>query len=1273
MKRILVLALCTLPFAAHAQQDDRDWLTALLEDNLSDAGRKVTITGFAGALSSPATIEKLTIADDTGIWLTLDKVVLDWSRSALLTGRLSVDRLTAAEIVLDRLPATSADTSLPAPEATAFALPDLPVSVEIGTLGADHIVLGPTVLGQPVEATLNASASLAGGEGKATLTLRRTDDGPAGDVSLTASYANETSVLALDLAVEEAAGGIASSLIGLPGNPAIELTVKGEGPLSDYAADIRLASGGSERLAGKVTLAEAADGGMRFTADLGGDPAPMFLPEYAEFFGDDVKLAAQGTKAADGWLTVDDLTLRTQALDLRGNLALAADGLPERFALRGSLGQDGTPVLLPLSTDIPTSITHADIALGFDASEAEAWTADIAMTGFDRADLKLREAKIAGKGLITREEGKPAVSGDFDITADGIEPTDPALAQALGAGVKGSVGFRWREGYDALQLTKLALNGADYSFDGTVNIAGLEEALSLTGQGNLRADDLSRFAALAGQPVGGRAEMTLGGSYALLGGKFDVTGQINGTALRTGITEADNLLAGSSTIDLSVIRDETGLRVRQLDLAAASLRAKISGQLATSGSDLSADLDFTDLSALGGPYGGGLTGRARFTGTPEAGTVTFDGTGKALKIGVPEADSLLKGDSAISAEAGIAGETVDLRKLDIKAASLAASARGTLAKTGSDVSAELDFSDLRALGGAYRGALSATASFSGTPEAGKLTAKATGRNLAIGQAEADRLLAGETRLAADLMLDGGRIKVNTATLDNPQLRVAADGNITDATRQVNLTADLVNLAILLPEFPGRLSVRGQIVDDGNSYRLDLTGQGPGGIDAKVQGTMSPDFRTANLTAVGAAQAALGNAFIDPRTVSGGIRYDLALRGPLQPASLSGRISLSDIRVSDPSLPTALTGFNGTISLSGGRAALDLSGSSTSGGNILIGGAIGLAAPYVTDLVVQLQQLIVKDPQLFTTRINGRVTMQGPLTGGAQIAGNIDLSETELVVPSTGLGAAGGLEGLRHVSEPADVHATRARAGLLDTAAGDGAGSGRPYPLDLRISAPQRLFIRGRGLDAELGGELRLQGTTANVVPSGSFNLVRGRLDILGKRLTLSEALLQLQGDFDPFISILASNDDGEIVSSVEIEGQATDPKITFVSQPELPQEEVLSHLLFGRDLTSLSAFQAAQLASAVATLAGKGGDGIIGKLRKGFGLDDLDVSTDAQGDTTLKAGKYISSKAYTEIEVDQNGQAKINLNLDLSKTVTLRGSVGGEGETSIGIFKEKDY
>jgi translocation and assembly module TamB len=84
---LALAAPALLPAPALAQEDDRGYLTAFLEDNLSGAGRKVTVTGFAGALSSQATIEKLTIADDRGIWLTLDNVVLDWSRSALLSRR----------------------------------------------------------------------------------------------------------------------------------------------------------------------------------------------------------------------------------------------------------------------------------------------------------------------------------------------------------------------------------------------------------------------------------------------------------------------------------------------------------------------------------------------------------------------------------------------------------------------------------------------------------------------------------------------------------------------------------------------------------------------------------------------------------------------------------------------------------------------------------------------------------------------------------------------------------------------------------------------------------------------------------------------------------------------------------------------------------------------------------------------------------------------------------------------------------------------------------
>lgn len=124
MKQLLIilsaaLLLC-LPHASVAQSDDdRGYLQAFLEDSLSGAGRQVRIVGFAGALSSRATIDELTIADDEGIWLTLRDVSLDWSRSALLTGRLEVTELSVAEVLLPRKPVTPDTIDVPAPKPRA--------------------------------------------------------------------------------------------------------------------------------------------------------------------------------------------------------------------------------------------------------------------------------------------------------------------------------------------------------------------------------------------------------------------------------------------------------------------------------------------------------------------------------------------------------------------------------------------------------------------------------------------------------------------------------------------------------------------------------------------------------------------------------------------------------------------------------------------------------------------------------------------------------------------------------------------------------------------------------------------------------------------------------------------------------------------------------------------------------------------------------------------------------------------------------------------------
>jgi translocation and assembly module TamB len=118
---------------------------------------------------------------------------------------------------------------------------------------------------------------------------------------------------------------------------------------------------------------------------------------------------------------------------------------------------------------------------------------------------------------------------------------------------------------------------------------------------------------------------------------------------------------------------------------------------------------------------------------------------------------------------------------------------------------------------------------------------------------------------------------------------------------------------------------------------------------------------------------------------------------------------------------------------------------------------------------------------------------------------------------------------------------------------------------------------------------------------------------------------------------------------------------------------VLAQLLFGRNLSNLSALQALELANAVATLAGRGGMGILSRLRDGFGLDDLDVSQTEDGNTAVRAGKYISDNIYSDVVVESGGRAEINLNLDVTSDITARGSVDNTGNSSLGIFFERDY
>jgi len=82
---------------------------------------------------------------------------------------------------------------------------------------------------------------------------------------------------------------------------------------------------------------------------------------------------------------------------------------------------------------------------------------------------------------------------------------------------------------------------------------------------------------------------------------------------------------------------------------------------------------------------------------------------------------------------------------------------------------------------------------------------------------------------------------------------------------------------------------------------------------------------------------------------------------------------------------------------------------------------------------------------------------------------------------------------------------------------------------------------------------------------------------------------------------------------------------------------------------------------------------LIDTFRQDIGLDDFDVTTDADGNAAVRAGKYLSENVYTDLTVNSEGETNITINLDVTDNVTAKGTLDTDGETSIGIFYERDY
>ncbi|WP_084657342.1 translocation/assembly module TamB domain-containing protein [Natronohydrobacter thiooxidans] len=1250
-----------------ADESDAGYLTRLLQDSLSGAGREVRLGGFRGALSSRATFDELSIEDEIGVWMLIEDAALQWNRAALFQRRIEIAEISARRVTILRAPVSDepSDELFTLPR---LELPELPVSVNLDQMQIDEVILGPDVLGEPLRASIRGNAALADGEGTASLRIERIDE-IDGLIRLDAGFSNATRILSVDLSAEEAAGGLAVSLLGIPDAPSAALTIAGEGPVSDFTADITLATDGVPRVEGEFQLQTALqDVAQAVRLDLSGDLRPLMDPEFHPFFGPQSRLRTQARRFEDGRLRLDDLDIQTQRLALSGRFYLGADRLPELIDLRGQVEDPaGERVLLPVPGG-RTTIESANLRLGFDASVNEDWDLVLDLLGFENEDFTVESLFVNGIGRITSDgfgEDIDVIDALIDFSALGLAAADPGLNAALGNSVTGSASLLWREGRPLL-LPGFLLEGRDYALNGRARLE--DGVIFANAQGQFR--DVSRLSTLAGRPLSGAVTAEVDATIGPERDRFMVAAEISGQDLTLDQAQLDALLSGRSQITIDAHSADGTISLRRLQAEARTLRSDLRGTITGSEIDLRGEVDFADIAVLGNGFGGALDAQIALRGPREAERLTLEAVARDLTVGQEDVNRLLRGETTLALDGQRDGTAFDLTSLSLSNNAIEASAEGRYDPGASRLELRATLPNLSAIRPGLGGRITAEASLREEGETRHLALDAVANNLRLGAPTADNLLTGTHRLNARVVQRPDEILLETLTLAGSQLNGTVTGRIADGRPELQIDARLNNLAVLVPGITGALSVSGSARDTDGAYALDLGVSGPAGLTAQVSGSIASDL-TGDLRATGSTDLALINPRLEPRSIQGPARFDVTLSGPLALSSLRGTAEASDVTLVLPRNNLRITDIVASAQLDGPRSTVTVRGRAATGGSVALDGTIGLGAPITGDLRASLNELRIVNPQLFDTTVSGDVAITGNLTQGPDITGALSLDRTEIRIPRVGLAGRGYIPpNITHQGDAAAVRATRDRAGIF---AGETFGR-RPNParLDISVDAPNRIFIRGRGLDAELGGTLRLTGTTADLIPIGQFGLIRGRLDLLGNRFNLNEGFASLEGDFVPYVRLVASTERSGVLARIVLEGRVDAPEIRFESVPELPEEEIVSLLLFGRGFESLSLLQAAQLASSIATLSGRG-EGIFERLRQNIGLDDLDVRTDEDGETSIRLGRYLTENIYTDVEVSPQGSSEVSINIDLSPSLTARGRVDNQGRASVGLFFERDY
>jgi translocation and assembly module TamB len=1328
LKPLLISALASLFIAVAAlfvvqdtpgrADDQQTLLASVISSALSSPDITVKVGAVDGPLSSKSTIHDITLADRDGVFLSIDRAQLEWRRVALLSRRLEVDRLSIGRISYLRQPVKTAPTQ----KSDAPLLPELPLKVVIKAFEMAELVLDERVVGHAARLGAKGRATLGPpAEGlDAEIGLDRLDRG--GQIALKLLFVPQSQTLNLAVAVNEPQGGLLAHLASLEGSPAVDFTLNGQGPLDAWQASLDFSAGPEISARGSASLTRMGDARV-LALEIRGRLANLLPAPVAEVFTGETSLLGQAALADGGAVRLDRLTLASDLAQATLNGTVAADRtldltlqLASKPGVKDAAGKtekSGTrirdlsignlaltlrvagPLLAP---DITGGFTVRDVrypALGFDSAE----------TQFSLRQPGAAPGRIAAtgslKGLrLSTAELTRAVGGEIMLTVEGALGADQVAdvrraeirTPTLNLGWTGRIGFGLFDGRLAGAIRDLS--AFDPRLKGGATLAG-----TLKGQGAdtvLNLEIAAPALTALGRPVRDLGlALTARDPFGRIAASFKAGGQIDGHPLAASARFAQPE-PGVQLLEML----EATLGANRFSGALTRRTGGVEGQLAIEARSLG-QLSAVLLTELSGAISGTITlaapeGRQRMDmrlrgNGFRAGGIVLGGLEADLTLADALAAPRLSG-TATATGITLHGQALSRAALVAKATTggsdvvLDARGPGTSLSTAASIAygemTRIDITRFAASRGAAAIRLLRPATLT------LRDGNAAFDQIAIGLGSGRILVSGQVGKTLGVKL--GVTKVQLAALRALAPNLGLSGSL-DAEAELSGTPQAPSgpfrATIAQFEHPTLrhnglprldISVKGALVRD--RATLDATIKGGAKLNLTVAG--NAPLHTAgplDLAIRGVLDAALANASLagGGQRLTGKVKIEARLKGTAAAPRIEGSAVLAGGSFTDPLQGVKFGNLTAQLAGAGDRLRIEKLTATTAGGgtigvtgSILVDPARGMPA----DLAVtgRKARLVENDVMVMVADLD--LSLRGPLAATPSLGGTVRIASLDVMIPDRLNSAAAPLPNARHIGAPPQ---TRTRLAMIEKQkqqrARRRAASQGGARLAIRLDAPSRIFVRGRGLDAELGGSLQIGGTLHAPQANGGFTLRRGQLDLLTQRLAFSQGRITFNGDIVPELDFVASTSAGDVTAKITVSGRADEPSFTLSSQPVLPSDEILSRLMFSRGAGSLSPFQAIQLAQAVARLSGKGGPDFLDRTRKALGVDTLDVNVGKNG-PSVGASRYISRNIRLGVKTGATPEESgVSVNVDVTRRIKLKGEATRDGRGSVGIGAEIEY